>query len=375
MKYAIISDLHANAEALQCALKDIAREGVDCIACLGDIVGYGPQPCETLTLVRRFCGIVLAGNHDDAVTGRIAADDFIDLAGEAVIRHRAELASEQIDWLKSLPHLARIEGAIAAHGDVTNPTAFNYISSEAEALANFKASKSPLLFVGHTHIPGIFVIGAHGIVHRLQAKDFQMEAGKRYIVNPGSVGYPREENGVCHSSYILYDSAAQTIRFRFLPFSVASVMQRGTTKRRSYTWAWIAGALALVIPIIGLAVFHRPSPTVAIPMPAANSSAEADETSPLMLTNKVITIGSGHKFVRANLKMKPGDGGSVQLKIVFRDAERKEISIHYESVKKSSAKKIPVPASALTATFTVYQADAKAPRRTITSFSPTLGER
>lgn len=375
MKYAIISDLHANAEALQCALKDIAREGVDCIACLGDIVGYGPQPREALTLVRRFCGIVLAGNHDDAVAGRITADDFIDLAGEAIIRHRAELASEQIDWLKSLPHLARIEGAIAAHGDVTNPTAFNYISNEAEALANFKASKSPLLFVGHTHIPGIFVIGAHGIVHQLPAKDFQMEAGKRYIVNPGSVGYPREENGVCHSSYILYDSAAQTIRFRFLPFSVASVMQRGTTKRHTYKWAWIAGALALVLPIIGFAVFHRPSSAVAIPTPEADSPAVTDEAQVLALADRVITIGSGHKFVRANLKMKPGDGGSVQLKIVFRDAERKEIAVHDESVKKSSAKKIAVPAGALTAAFSVYQADAKAPRRTIKSFSPTSVEK
>ena len=366
MKYAIISDLHANAEALQCALKDIAREGVDCIACLGDIVGYGPQPREALTLVRRFCGIVLAGNHDDAAAGRITADDFIDLA---------ELASEQIDWLKSLPHLARIEGAIAAHGDVTNPTAFNYISNEAEALANFKASKSPLLFVGHTHIPGIFVIGAHGIVHQLPAKDFQMEAGKRYIVNPGSVGYPREENGVCHSSYILYDSAAQTIRFRFLPFSVASVMQRGTTKRHTYKWAWIAGALALVLPIIGFAVFHRPSSAVAIPTPEADSPAVTDEAQVLALADRVITIGSGHKFVRANLKMKPGDGGSVQLKIVFRDAERKEIAVHDESVKKSSAKKIAVPAGALTAAFSVYQADAKAPRRTIKSFSPTSVEK
>lgn len=374
MKYAIISDLHANAEALQCALKDIAREGVDCIACLGDIVGYGPQPREALTLVRRFCGIVLAGNHDDAVAGRITADDFIDLAGEAIIRHRAELASEQIDWLKSLPHLARIEGAIAAHGDVTNPTAFNYISSEAEALANFKASKSPLLFVGHTHSPGIFVIGAHGIVHQLPAKDFQMEAGKRYIVNPGSVGYPREANGVCHSSYVLYDSAARTVEFRFLPFSVASVMARGKakgTRRRILLAAVALGAAALAAL---LAFVSKPATRTVTKTVTETKVVEVEkpEDPALLLARKELTLKPDDRKVRANLRLA---SGPAELTIEFRDPNGHRIGAPFHrTIKESYRQAHKIPEGACAAIFTVRKTTAADASR-LAAFAPAAAPR
>ena len=138
MRYAIISDIHANESALRHVLADAAELDVDQVVCLGDVVGYGPLPKDALALVRKSCSIVLAGNHDDAVSRRRGADDFIDLAGDAVKRHRDTLGSSELGWLKNLPYACKLEGAIAAHGDFTNPPDFNYVDDEASATANFK---------------------------------------------------------------------------------------------------------------------------------------------------------------------------------------------------------------------------------------------
>jgi predicted phosphodiesterase len=99
--YAIISDVHANAEALSAVLEDAARQGAEKVISLGDTVGYGPMPAAAVKLVREHCEVVLAGNHDDAVCGRTGAEGFIDLAGEAVVRHREELPAADLKWLKS----------------------------------------------------------------------------------------------------------------------------------------------------------------------------------------------------------------------------------------------------------------------------------
>ena len=103
MKYAVISDIHANLQALDAVLADAEAQGAEKTVCLGDVVGYGPLPAETLRRVRAAAETVIAGNHDDAVSGRISADDFIDLAAEAVRRHRLALSETDIAWLRSLP--------------------------------------------------------------------------------------------------------------------------------------------------------------------------------------------------------------------------------------------------------------------------------
>ena len=225
MKYAVISDVHANLQALETVLKDAEAQGAEKVVCLGDVVGYGPLPAETLRRVRSAAETVIAGNHDDAVSGRISADDFIDLAADAVKRHRQALSEEELAWLKSLPYTAELEGAIAAHGDFTDSPAFNYMMDGSTVSANLKATDAQLMFVGHTHVPGVYLVGRSGKIYRIDPEDFTLEDHKRYIVNPGSVGYPRENKGQCYSSYVLYDSTQHTIQFRLLPFTVASVMQ------------------------------------------------------------------------------------------------------------------------------------------------------
>ena len=130
MKYALISDVHANLDALEKVLKDAQALGAEEIVCLGDIVGYGPRPAETLARVRETCAVVLAGNHDDAVSGRGDSSTFIDLAGDAVQRHREALTPDVLAWLKSLPYTATIDGARCTHGDLFDPPKFYYIEDE-----------------------------------------------------------------------------------------------------------------------------------------------------------------------------------------------------------------------------------------------------
>ena len=220
MRYAIVSDVHANEAALRAVLTDAADEKVEKIICLGDVLGYGPEPVAALELVYRRAHVCLAGNHDDAVCGRFPVEDFTEFAAAAVARHRAAITHEAKDWLAHLPYTCAFEGFACAHGDFSEPQNFNYILEAEDAVASWEARTEQLLFVGHSHRPGIFVLGASGTPHRLDATDFTLEDGKRYIVNPGSVGYPR--SGDCRSSYCIYDDESRTVEFRSLPFDLDS---------------------------------------------------------------------------------------------------------------------------------------------------------
>jgi len=220
MRYAIISDVHANEAALRAVLTDAADAHADKVICLGDVLGYGPDPVAALELVYRRAHVCLAGNHDDAVANRFPVEDFTDFAADVVLRHRAALTREAVDWLRHLPYTCEFEGFACAHGDFSDPKHFNYILEPQDAMPSWAERPEQLLFVGHSHKPGIFVLGASGTPHLLDGADFTLEDGKRYIVNPGSVGYPR--SGACRSSYCIYDDQSRTVFFRTLPFDLDS---------------------------------------------------------------------------------------------------------------------------------------------------------
>lgn len=223
MRYAIVSDLHANLTAWKTVLTDIADLKAEKILCLGDVTGYGPDPVEVLESVYRVVDVTLMGNHDAAVCGLLATDTFSPEATSAVGRHRERLASAALDWLRQLPLTHAEPGFRCAHSDFSDPAAFRYIVEPEDAQPSWQATEEQLLFVGHSHLPGIYVTGSSGIAHFIPPRDFELEDGKRYIVNPGSVGYPRA--GDCRSSYCLYDSGSKTVLFRQLPFDYASYRQ------------------------------------------------------------------------------------------------------------------------------------------------------
>jgi len=223
MRYAIVSDLHANLPAWQTVLTDIADLKADKIICLGDVVGYGPNPAEVLESVYRVVDVTLQGNHDAAVSGILSTATFSARAASAVASHKERLTTAALEWLMQLPLTHAESDFNCAHGDFSSPPDFHYIVEPKDALPSLQTASEQLLFVGHSHLPGIYVIGASGIPHFVHPCDFELEEGKRYIVNPGSVGYPRV--GDCRSSYCLYDDAAHAITFRQLPFDSAGYRQ------------------------------------------------------------------------------------------------------------------------------------------------------
>ncbi len=356
MRYAIISDIHANLEALDRVLADAREQGVDRFICLGDVVGYGPQPAEAVARVRETCAITLAGNHDDAVSGRGDADAFIDLALDAVERHREALAPDDLAWLKSLPWSCELEGALAAHGDACEPQKFYYIENEDDATANFNATDAQLLFVGHTHTPGIFLTGQSGAVYQIEPQDFTLEDGKRYIVNPGSVGYPREKDGRCFSSYVVYDSEERTVSFRFLPFSVASVMQRGASPRRIRKTVLAVGALAVGLICAALAWVLAPKTEVA-------------EDPALVLERRTLAPLKDCKHLRANIVLAK-ESDPLKLTVVCLDDADNTLASEAITVKRKSTKAIDIPKGATRAELTALKFTYDANVR-IDSFTPT----
>lgn len=345
MKYAVISDIHANETALKAVLADAHKAGADAVVCLGDVTGYGPMPAETVVLVRRSCAATVAGNHDDAVSGRTDAKDFIDLAGDAVRRHRDALSKDALQWLAQLPYVISIDGAAASHGDFTDPRSFLYIETEDDAAANFKATEAQIMFVGHTHVPGVFLTGQSGRIYKIPPQDFVAEDGKRYIVNPGSVGYPREKDGECMSSYVLYDSTEKSVVYRFLPFSVASVMQRGRGAGRIRPLLAVAAAALLAAgaawTVSRFAGTDGPA--------AASQSTSTDPAGPkenLTMKTRRIAIPHGAATINPNLVLDTkAKSPPVELVISYIAPDGSTLDTETFTVRKSKTS-IRVPATA-----------------------------
>ena len=368
MVYAIISDVHANEIALAAVLKDARRCGAGRVVCLGDVVGYGPEPEKAVSSIRASCFATVAGNHDDAVSGRLGAEDFIDLAADAVQRHREALSDDDIAWLKRLPYIYKSESFMCAHGDFTSPQAFEYVAGEDDAARNFAATDAQLMFVGHSHVPGLFLTGASGRVYALPPTDFTLEDGKRYIVNPGSVGYPRTNGGICESTYVLYDDGERTVTFRRIPFAVGSVMQTGLNPKRIKKRAMAAIAFAAAAAAAASSWFLAPEERV--------------ETVTEVLTNNVATvverivekavpvadvdrseridIPAGAKRLVVAVKLAKGSPPA-QLQLILSDAGGKCLWDERWTVKKSKSASPKIPDGAVSATLSGGRASGDAP--------------
>lgn len=349
MIYAIISDIHANENALRRVLRDAKSQGAERIICLGDVVGYGPAPAETVSIVRKANMLVLTGNHDAAVAGHMDVSGFNEIAADAIARHREVLSSEDMEWLGSLGHVYEGEGFIAAHGDFTSPESFCYISNDEDAAANFAATSSQLMFVGHTHVPQISLTGNSGKVYTLEPQDFTLEDGKRYIVNPGSVGYPRENDGKCLSSYVIYDSTNRSVFFRFLPFSVSSVLQRGRTVKPTLK-KFVA--VCLMMALLGAAV-------AVMVMAGRNDSPQqgvevAPQDSSLRVAAKEVPLDGTAVKVTPDLKLRKGSD-SVLLVAEFKDGKGKVLSTQQKTVKVTCEQKFVAPEGSAKAVFTLLK--------------------
>jgi predicted phosphodiesterase len=229
MRILILSDIHANFTALEAALTQAAGRW-DVAVCLGDIVGYGPDPAEVSEKIRSIAQACIRGNHDKAVAGIMSTEDFNPVAKAAVDWTRSQLSPQLMKWLAELPH-----GPMESHDLVLVHGAFQdedeYVFTPAQALEGLLDSTAAVTFFGHTHHQGGFsyldnnleVLQIRPRANELFAP-LRIEADKRYLLNPGSIGQPRDADP--RASFAIADLANQTVEFWRVPYEIGKVQSR-----------------------------------------------------------------------------------------------------------------------------------------------------
>lgn len=222
MRYAIVSDIHANLPAWKAVLRDIRANGADQIICLGDVVGYGPMPRPVLDDVNEHVAHMVIGNHDAVVCGRFDENCFSETARAVIQWTRDQLSHEAVALFSELPTDIYGDDFVAAHAEIADPERFGYVEDETMARECFQSSDTTMIFLGHTHHASIYIQDSQtGAIYHHQAADFSAATDMRYIVNVGSVGDPRDRDDI-RACYCLYDLEAKEVTYRRVPFDLAA---------------------------------------------------------------------------------------------------------------------------------------------------------
>jgi len=222
VRYAIVSDIHGNWQAWTAVREDFLAAGVDAVVCLGDVVGYGPDPARVLRDVRACCSNFVLGNHDAAMVGRIDIARFRAGARRSAEWTRAQLDDHSVSLFASTPLMMEGEDALFVHAETPAPEDYGYVEESDDALACFRAADARFIFLGHTHVPGSFILGPDGSVIEDRRADLVAAAGSRYLVNVGSVGDPRD--GSDRASYAIFDAAAGRVELRQIAFDTEACL-------------------------------------------------------------------------------------------------------------------------------------------------------
>lgn len=226
MRILIISDIHANLTALDAVLKDAGE--IDGVWCLGDLVGYGPDPNECIARVRQMPGLkCILGNHDAAALRQIDPATFNPDARHAISWTQSTLTESSVDFLLSLPERIDLEKVTLAHGSARQPV-WEYLLDTTNATRSFDYFTTPYCFVGHTHLPILYHLGENQRLARLLIPEpgMRLNLTPRAILNPGSVGQPRDRDA--RSSYAIFDSGRPSWEFRRVAYNIAEVQGRMT---------------------------------------------------------------------------------------------------------------------------------------------------
>jgi diadenosine tetraphosphatase ApaH/serine/threonine PP2A family protein phosphatase len=222
LRLAVLSDIHGNYDALQAVLEALEKEAIDAYACLGDIVGYGPQPCECLHEIQRRGSFVIAGNHDYAVTERIGMDTFNSLAKDAILWTKAQLSAEDLQFLASLPLVEKADGAELVHGSLYAPELFDYVQTSYDAYLSMSRMKANLCFLGHSHVPVTFI--QRDYIQYSFGTLVEIPADSKVLVNVGSIGQPRDKDP--RACFAVYDSVERTVAIRRIAYDIDAVVTK-----------------------------------------------------------------------------------------------------------------------------------------------------
>ena len=219
MRVLVISDIHANYTALLAVLKDAGQ--VDETWCLGDLVGYGPDPNAVVEEIRGIPNLTsMLGNHDVAVIGRMPFESFNGDARRSLLHHEKVLTADNMDFLRTLPSNTKVHQDVTlAHGSPRDPI-WEYILNSLSARLNFDHFNTPWCFVGHSHIQCMFALNekTDRVTLEQTKPDKTVKLGRRLILNPGSVGQPRD--GDPRAAWLLLDLASATATFRRTGYDV-----------------------------------------------------------------------------------------------------------------------------------------------------------
>ncbi|MFA5007821.1 MAG: metallophosphoesterase family protein [Candidatus Omnitrophota bacterium] len=225
MRYGIFSDVHGNIEAFTTAIEFYEKEKIDTFLFLGDIVGYGANPKEAISLLRTLNPVSIAGNHDWAVIDKLSADYFNEYAKEAVVWTKAQLEEAESDYLRNFPLTYQDKNFLCVHGSLDNPEDFNYIWGVNDARENLELLKTEILFVGHSHRAQIYYKNKKGIFYHSETS-ISLKKGEKYIINVGSVGQPRDRDS--RLSLCIYDSDEGIVSIKRLGYNIQLTAEKIT---------------------------------------------------------------------------------------------------------------------------------------------------
>lgn len=233
MRYGLISDIHSNLEALQAALEDLSKQGIDKYLCIGDVVGYGADPNACIRLIKSLDpAVLIAGNHEWGAVGLMDLEYFNEMAGAAIEWTKSALGHDEIEYLRSFKLAHEGDKFTLVHGTLESPEKFYYMMTSDDARKNMELMKSALCFVGHTHSPGILYSYGDKMGYAAGPK-VKLDRNKKYMINIGSIGQPRDSDP--RASYAIYDDAEGSVELRRTAYDVASaqgkILKAGLPKR------------------------------------------------------------------------------------------------------------------------------------------------
>jgi predicted phosphodiesterase len=222
MRFAIFSDIHANLEAFEAVMADARARKCTDFVCLGDVVGYNANPRECVAQVREMDCPIVKGNHDEQASLIESSRDFNEMAEQAIQWTRDNLTEDDKEWLRDLRLQRQVRDFTIVHATLDTPEQWGYVFNNLDAAASFTYQHTTVCFFGHTHVPMAFI--RDDGVHRVRMEQLRIEPSKKYFINVGSVGQPRDADW--RAAYCVYDIENNSVEQRRLKYDVATAQKK-----------------------------------------------------------------------------------------------------------------------------------------------------
>jgi predicted phosphodiesterase len=222
MRFAIFSDIHANLEAFEAVLADAHQRKCTHFICLGDVVGYNANPNECMKRVRELDCPTVKGNHDEQASISTSSTGFNELAERAIKWTRGQLTEKDKQWLRDLPFQKKVRDFTIVHATLDTPAQWGYVFNNFDAAASFTYQHTTVCFFGHTHVPMVFIRDEG--VRREIVDHVRIEPAKKYFINVGSVGQPRDGNW--RAAYCVYDVENKLVQQLRVKYDLAAAQKK-----------------------------------------------------------------------------------------------------------------------------------------------------